>query len=123
MPKIVLKSESDENVELIVQLSEKLGFEAKVKSLEKTAKIVEVAPEPVVEIVKSKDKMKSKKGKKLVNFKDEIPQTSKKKVIYQAEDEEEVVAAQDIVKVKIKDKNKKSKSSFYDLDDDFLRGF
>ncbi len=119
MPKLVLKSELTENVELLTQIAEKLGFEVSVKE----------------EKSKKKEKLKKEKSKKnglhefLKKEKSSKVSTDELDEDESTESEDEVVGnekkSEKLAKVKVKNvgKDKKGSKGYYDLDDDFMKDF
>ncbi len=119
MPKLVLKSEVSENVELLTQIAEKLGFEVSVKeekSKKKDKSHKKDKSKKVEQIVFSKKDKSSKVEIELED--DELSETAK------AEDEE-TKPAEKLAKVKVKKvgKDKKTAKAYYEMDDDFMKGF
>jgi hypothetical protein len=121
MPKLVLKSELTENVELLTQIAEKLGFEVSVKE------------------EKSKKKEKLKKGKSkekdFYEFSKKVKSSKKVKVVADEDEDEldeseneideDVNPSEKLNKVKVKKSGKEGKKSkgYYDMDDDFMKDF
>ena len=117
MPKLVLKSELTENVELLTQIAEKLGFEVSVKE-EKFKK-------------KDKSNKKDKSGKK-GNFTFSKRDKAEDVLVELEEDEEEDTEttitdtiSKKKAKVKVKNSGKEvSKTKgYYEMDDDFMKDF
>ncbi len=117
MPKLVLRSEVSENVELLTQIAEKLGFEVSMKE------------------EKSKKKDKSKKGKSKekdyfeFSKKDKTSKSGKVKNDEEDElakgEEESTKSSEKLAKLKVKNigKDKMKSKGYYEMDDDFMKDF
>jgi hypothetical protein len=115
MPKLVLKSEVSENIELLTQIAEKLGFEVTLKG------------------EKSKKNDKSKKKEQYVFSKKDKSSSTDVKVVDEDLEEDELsestkdseTSNKKLAKVKIKKsgKDKKKSKGYYELDDDFMKDF
>ncbi len=115
MPKLVLKSEFSENIELLTQIAEKLGFEVTVKG------------------EKSKKNDKSKKKESHFSSKKEKSNSKEVKVLDEDLEDDELsesvsedsVSSKKTAKVKVKNagKDKKKSKGYYELDDDFMKDF
>ena len=115
MPKLVLKSEVSENIGLLTQIAEKLGFEVTIKG------------------EKSKKNNKSKKKEDYFSSKKEKSSSKNVKVVDEDLEDDELsetvnedkASSKKLAKVKVKNagKDKKKSNGYYELDDDFMKDF